>query len=70
MNKQYLCLAKVLTLATFIAIVNSTPLDDYVKKPDPVYGFNLIKTYDQQTYTVYVLNFTSQKWYDGESSAL
>lgn len=43
----------------------STPLDDYVNKPDPAFAWKLIQTYPSSTYTVYVLNMTSQQWFDG-----
>jgi hypothetical protein len=42
-----------------------TPLDDYVNKPDPAFAWKLIRTYPSPTYTVYVLNMTSQQWFDG-----
>jgi hypothetical protein len=42
-----------------------TPLDDYVNKPDPAFTWKLIRTYPSPTYTVYVLNMTSQQWLDG-----
>lgn len=65
MNKFNMLLTiGLFSLATLVAFSQSTPLDDYVRMSDPVYGYNLIKTYTQPTYTVYVLNFTSQKWYD------
>lgn len=44
----------------------STPLDDYVHADDPHFGWTIIQTYDEQDYKLYVLNFTSQKWYDGK----
>jgi hypothetical protein len=45
----------------------ATPLDDYVNTPDPTFAWKLIQTYPSSTYTVYVLNMTSQKWLDGRS---
>ncbi|CAF0930820.1 unnamed protein product [Brachionus calyciflorus] len=42
--------------------VTSTPIDDYVNTPDPFYSYNLIKTYSEPGYKLYVLNMTSQKW--------
>ena len=44
--------------------INSTPLDDYVNEPDPHYSYQLIQTYTEVGYKVYVLNMTSQKWMD------
>ena len=43
----------------------STPLDDYVNKPDPNFSWKLLQTYPSSTYTLYVLNMTSQQWIDG-----
>ena len=44
----------------------ATPLDDYVRAPDPHFGWTVIRTYEQPDYVLYVLNFTSQKWMDGQ----
>jgi len=41
-------------------------LDDYVRDDDPHFNWTLIQTYDEPDYKLYVLNFTSQKWYDGK----
>ena len=54
------------TILFVFAFVNTTPLDDYVFAPDSNYGYELIKTYKETGYTLYILNFTSQKWYDGK----
>jgi hypothetical protein len=58
-------------LILIILLINkkcfSTPLDDYVRADDPHFNWTLIKTYDEPDYKLYVLNFTSQKWYDGKS---
>jgi len=43
----------------------STPLDDYVKTPDPHFNWTVIQTYQEPDYMLYILNFTSQKWFDG-----
>jgi hypothetical protein len=43
----------------------STPLDDYVKAADPYFNWTVIQTYREPDYVLYVLNFTSQKWFDG-----
>ena len=41
----------------------STPLDDYVNKPDPTYRFlDLEKPVRMDNYTIYYLNMTSQTW--------
>lgn len=44
-----------------------TPLDDYVHAPDPHFAWTLIQTYEEIDYKLYVLNFTSQKWLDGNT---
>lgn len=55
-----------LCLILFVVYASSqaTPLDDYVNTPDPHYNYELIQTYSQVGYKVYVLNMTSQKWMD------
>ena len=45
-----------------LAVVNATPLDDYVNTPDSHYNYVLLKQYSMKDYTFYVLNMTSQKW--------
>jgi len=49
-----------------LAFASATPLDDYVKAPDPHYKYEVIKVYELEGYTLYVLNLTSQKWLDGK----
>lgn len=44
----------------------STPLDDYVHDDDPHFSWNIVQTYDERDYKLYILNFTSLKWYDGK----
>lgn len=61
MNKLSLLLA-----LSMLGLVLATPLDDYVNKPDPHYQYNVIQTYKLKNSMTYVLNMTSQKWYDGE----
>ena len=52
---------------TFILYsIQSTPLDDYVFSPDPNYGYTLLTSYNLTEYSLFVYNFTSQKWYDGK----
>ncbi|CAF1002204.1 unnamed protein product [Rotaria sordida] len=48
----------------FIGKSESTPLDDYVHADDPHFGWTVIRTYQQPDYNLYILNFTSQKWFD------
>ncbi|CAF1456316.1 unnamed protein product [Rotaria sordida] len=48
----------------FIDKSESTPLDDYVHADDPHFGWTVIRTYQQPDYNLYILNFTSQKWFD------
>lgn len=59
----------LLFVITFLVIniIDGTPLDDYVNKPDPTYSWKLIETYPSSQYTVYVLNLTSQQWFDGRN---
>lgn len=53
-----------LALFSIYGTSDATPLDDYVNMPDPHYNYELIQTYTQVGYKVYVLNMTSQKWKD------
>jgi hypothetical protein len=48
----------------------STPLDDYVNTPNPHFAWKLVETYPSSTYTVYILNMTSQQWMDGIITAI
>ena len=57
------------TLA-LIGQYQSTPLDDYVNAPDPHFGWTVLNTYEQLDYKLYILNFTSQKWIDGNQNFL
>lgn len=43
----------------------ATPLDDYVNTPDPIFSWKLLQTYTYPTYSMFVLNMTSQQWLDG-----
>ena len=60
MNKLSILIIAFLCISNIIG----TPLDDYVNQPDPHYGYTLLTTYKEDGYTLYVLNFTSQKWLD------
>ena len=57
----------LLLLISLIGVIGGTPLDDYVNAPDPHYGYTLLDKYYMPGYSLYILNFTSQKWYDGKS---
>ncbi|CAF3173165.1 unnamed protein product [Rotaria socialis] len=46
-----------------------TPLDDYVHTPDPIFSWTRLQTYPLPTYTLYVLNMTSQRWFDESFSS-
>ena len=56
----------IISLA-FIEQSPATPLDDYVRAPDPYFNWTLIHTYNEPDYTLFILNFTSQKWFDGKT---
>lgn len=53
-------------LVLLLNTCSSTPLDDYVNTPDSTFGWKRLQTYPRPTYTVYVLNMTSQKWMDSK----
>ena len=39
-----------------------TALDRYVKKPDPTYRYDLVRTTPGEGYTTYTIDLTSQTW--------
>ncbi len=43
------------------------PLCDYVWAPDDHYKYELIETQRGVAVTLYTLNMTSQKWFDGNN---
>ena len=48
--------------------VESTPLDDYVNKPDPTYKYeDLGNPFKGDGYTSYFINLTSQTWLSGKA---
>src|SRR5262245_58837878 len=44
------------------AAPKKTPLDDYLARPDPTYGWKLVKTIPGDSVTSYVLDLKSQTW--------
>lgn len=67
---MYRLLSLLVMMISMIERSDATPLDDYVNKPDPIFSWKLIRTYPSSTYTVYVLNMTSQTWFDGRFSMI
>jgi hypothetical protein len=62
MAKLQLAVALFL-LCLLAGYATSTPLDDYVNKPDPTYEFrDLGRSVKMNNYTVYYINMTSQTW--------
>jgi hypothetical protein len=62
-------LIDLFAVVLFIGVLDnclSTPLDDYVNTPDPMFSWKRLQTYPQPTYTLFILNMTSQQWFDGE----
>ena len=57
-------------MVAWVIVCRSTPLDDYVYAADPHFAWNILIRYDQPDYTLYILNFTSQKWLDGNRFSL
>ncbi|CAF1644495.1 unnamed protein product [Adineta ricciae] len=53
----------------FIRESQCTSLDDYVKAADPNFSWTVIQTYQEPDYVLYILNFTSQKWFDEKFSS-
>ncbi|XP_048760078.1 autocrine proliferation repressor protein A-like isoform X1 [Ostrea edulis] len=52
----------VAVFSSFAGLLQATPLDDYVHRPDPFYKYSEIGSYRGPEYTMYILNMTSQKW--------
>jgi hypothetical protein len=62
-------LIDLFAVVLFIGVLDnclSTPLDDYVNTPDPMFSWKRLQTYPQPTYTLFILNMTSQQWFDGK----
>lgn len=59
----------IILLSCLISIqqIVTTPLDDYVNTPDPHFSWRLIETYNQPDYKLFIINMTSQKWFDGKT---
>jgi hypothetical protein len=61
----------ILTVIVYVLIAlnscSSTPFDDYINAPDSVFSWKRLQTYPQGTHTLYVLNMTSQQWFDGKT---
>ncbi|CAF4591001.1 unnamed protein product [Rotaria sp. Silwood2] len=49
--------------------IKATVLDDYVNTPDPNFGWKRLRTYAYPTYMLYILNMTSQQWFDASFSS-
>ncbi|XP_035686953.1 autocrine proliferation repressor protein A-like [Branchiostoma floridae] len=67
MSAESVC--SVLSLLLFVVVsvppgVLTTPLDDYVNKPDPHYSYHEVLEWRLKGpgYTMYLLNMTSQQW--------
>jgi PhoPQ-activated pathogenicity-related protein len=54
----------LICFALIFSLSYSTPLDDYVNTDDGYFNYSLIKTYEMTDYKLYIINMTSQKWYD------
>jgi hypothetical protein len=57
--------AVTICLFNLSLLVDSNALDDYVNQYDPHTSYTLLDKYRFDNYTIYILNFTSQKWLDG-----
>jgi PhoPQ-activated pathogenicity-related protein len=52
----------VLLLLAFTVLGADTALDRYVKKPDPSYRYEVVRTIPGEGYTTFVVDVTSQTW--------
>lgn len=55
-----------ISLVITFKITSGSPLDDYVNAPDPHFRWTQLQMFPYSLYTIYVLNMTSQKWFDGK----
>lgn len=56
----------LLSFLCFCAVCGSTPLDDYVNRPDSTYKYDVLDTViEQDGFTIHYLNMTSQTWLTG-----
>jgi len=62
------CLGFLIIGLLCIGNSESTPLDDYVFANDTHFSWVVIQTYQEPDYDLYILNFTSQQWLDGQLS--
>ena len=58
----------VVLVACGVCLVNGNPLDDYVKKDDGMYSYEVLRdwTYKTDGRTSYLINMTSQRWLTGQ----
>ena len=47
-----------------------TPLDEYCKRDDGVFGYDALDVFEEDGATVYTFNMTSQLWMDGQSFSI
>lgn len=52
----------LLALCCVVASAQPNAIQKYLAKPDPVYGWNLVKTIPGEGYRAFVLESTSQTW--------
>ncbi len=61
LHRRLICSLLLFTAALPLRAAE-TALDRYVRKPDPTYRFELVKTIPGKGYTIYVIDLTSQTW--------
>jgi PhoPQ-activated pathogenicity-related protein len=52
----------VLAVALCVLAASATPLDDYVRKPDPSYKWETFNSFRGANFTVWNIKLTSQTW--------
>lgn len=67
MHNSKVIVTLLLSVAFFLKLVYTTPLDDYVKDNSDISCVkHVVKEVKRQSgYVTYRLNFTSLKWFDG-----
>jgi hypothetical protein len=62
-------MARIMLLIVMLTLIVNVkcecPLDEYIYHWDWTFSYKLLQTYPSPTYTVYILNLTSQTWLNG-----
>lgn len=65
-RRRMVCWVLVAALCAVCAAATAGPLQDFVRAPDPGYGYTVHATTPGDGYTVHALRMTSQTWREGD----